>query len=69
MYKVSFAWIINNKRAYGADNLGGWYVHPFGRPDDHNASAEVDFREFLENIEQKIGTSKRAGNKTTPGDN
>jgi len=67
--KVSFAWIINNKRAYGTDNLGGWHIHPVGRPDIHSASAEVDFREFLTNIEQKIGASSRDRNKNPPGDN
>jgi len=65
--KISFAWIINNKRAYGADNLGNWHIHPFGRPNDHRASAEVDFREFLKNIEQKINVARSDENKNSSG--
>lgn len=38
--KVSFAVVWKGKRAFGIDNLHGWHLHPFGKPEDHVGIAQ-----------------------------
>lgn len=52
--KISFAWIRNNKRVYGADNLDYWHVHPIEKPEYHVKSEEIAFSKFLSDIEKAI---------------
>ncbi|MFA4820468.1 MAG: hypothetical protein WC613_05950 [Candidatus Aenigmatarchaeota archaeon] len=55
--KISFAWIRNNKRVYGADNLAYWHLHPIENPEDHVKSDEISFTQFLLNVEKYFGKS------------
>ena len=50
--KISFAWIRNNKRIYGADNLGYWHLHPVDDPKGHIKSGEIGFAQFLLDVEK-----------------
>ncbi|MEK6888035.1 MAG: hypothetical protein AABX14_03765 [Candidatus Aenigmatarchaeota archaeon] len=50
--KTSFAWIRNNKRVYGADNLEYWHFHPIEKPEEHIKSNEISFTQFLLNVEK-----------------
>lgn len=50
--KISFAWIRNNKRIYGADNLGYWHLHPIDNPEEHIKSRKMSFKRFLLNVEK-----------------
>lgn len=52
--KISFAWIKDNKRVYGADNLDYWHTHPINDPRKHVKSEEIDFKEFLLYVEKAI---------------
>lgn len=55
--KVSFAWIVNGQRTFGADNAGGWHWHPREDPSQHiEAKREITFQEFLAEIEKAIQT-------------
>lgn len=57
---VSYALIRSGRRVYGADNTGGWHVHPFGDPSAHIPTTEgraVLFAEFLNEIERQIDRS------------
>lgn len=49
--KIAFAWLIDEERVYGADNTGGWHVHPYENPSRHVVSSPVELDEFLENVE------------------
>jgi len=33
---MSYALIRQGQRAFGADNTGGWHIHPFDDPDRHD---------------------------------
>lgn|SRR5574341_161570 len=46
--KYSFALIKNDRRIFGADNVGGWHVHPFEDPESHQDSDEITFTRFLD---------------------
>ena len=48
--KTAFAWIIDEKRVYGADNTGGWHTHPFSDPESHQESDEVKLEEFVQRV-------------------
>lgn len=52
--KVAFAWIIDEERVYGADNTGGWHVHPFSNPEDHQNSSKVSLEEFMTKVSEKF---------------
>lgn len=56
--KTSFAWIRNNKRIYGADNLGYWHLHPVENPEEHVKSGEMSFSGFLQNVEKYFEVTK-----------
>lgn len=50
--KVAFAWVLNNERVFGADNTGGWHLHPYENPEKHIESNKVSFPEFLHEVER-----------------
>lgn len=53
--RTAFAFIENEKRLFGADNTGGWHVHPFDDPEQHEALKEpMNFLEFIELIEARL---------------
>ena len=50
---VAFALIHQGRRAFGADSTGGWHVHPFANPDQHNPIPDaMSFAEFVAEIER-----------------
>jgi hypothetical protein len=50
---TAYALIQNEQRVFGADNTGGWHVHPFNNPAGHNPMPGViSLAEFVEQIEQ-----------------
>jgi hypothetical protein len=56
---TSFALILNRRRIYGRDELGGtWHKHPSGNPDIHDSSAEgteeVDLLQFWQEAEHAL---------------
>jgi hypothetical protein len=51
---LAFALIRQGQRAFGADNTGGWHVHPFADPDRHDPLPNpMSFAEFMAEIEQQ----------------
>jgi hypothetical protein len=51
---MAFALIREGQRVFGADNTGGWHIHPFADPDRHDALADpLSFAEFVDEIEQQ----------------
>jgi len=50
---VAFAWIYRGQRAFGADNTGGWHIHPFEDPEYHKAiSGPMTFTDFVAQLER-----------------
>lgn len=50
--RVAFAWIQDGNRIYGADNTGGWHIHPFADPSQHfPLSIDMSFANFVKEIE------------------
>jgi hypothetical protein len=53
---TAFALIRDGRRVFGADNTGGWHVHPFGGPDRHeHLAGAMAFEEFVAQIEGRAG--------------
>ena len=51
---TAFAFIRKGRRLYGADNTGGWHIHHFSDPSQHEPVEEpLPFAEFLAQIEQR----------------
>lgn len=49
---TAYALIEKGKRIFGADNAGGWHVHSFENPDEHQSLDEpVSAKEFFKKIE------------------
>lgn len=54
--RVSFAWIANDQRVFGADNAGDWHWHPREDPTQHVPSDhEIPFERFPKEIEKTLG--------------
>jgi hypothetical protein len=52
-HTTAFALILADHRVFGADNTGGWHVHPFDDPERHHPlPGEMSFAEFVTLIEQ-----------------
>ncbi|MBI4789586.1 MAG: hypothetical protein HY782_21360 [Chloroflexi bacterium] len=50
---TAFALVQENRRIFGADNTGGWHLHPFEEPDEHwPRSKGMSFAEFIAAIEK-----------------
>ena len=53
--RTAYALIKDEKRLFGADDTGGWHVHPFADPDHHAALKEpMTFVEFVKLIEIQL---------------
>lgn len=52
--KVSFAWIVEKQRVFGADNTRGWHIHPLCDPVRHLEHPPMTFEEFLAEVEEHI---------------
>ena len=44
---TAYSLIDDGKRVFGADNTGGWHVHPKDKPDSHKKCKPVTFEDFL----------------------
>ena len=52
---ISYAWIRDGRRVFGADNANRWHYHPFEDPARHEwLDHEMSFAEFLAAIENNI---------------
>jgi hypothetical protein len=52
---TAFALIQQNRRVFGADNTGGWHVHPFRDPSLHDAlSQPMSFVDFMAEVESQF---------------
>ena len=50
---LAYAVIRDGKRIFGADNTGGWHVHPWHRPASHESLPEpMSFHAFVDAIEK-----------------
>jgi hypothetical protein len=52
-HTTAYALIRDGRRTFGADNTGGWHVHPFDDPAQHTPlPGEMSFADFMALIEQ-----------------
>jgi len=52
---TAFALILEGHRAFGVDNTGGWHVHPFSDPNQHDPMANpMSFAEFVLEVERQL---------------
>jgi hypothetical protein len=52
---TAFAWIQNGKRRLGADDTGGWHLHPQDEPDRHvPLERPLSVAEFLSLVERAV---------------
>lgn len=52
---TAFALIQQGQRVFGADNTGGWHIHPFEYPEHHEIiPAPMSFAEFIKEIEKRV---------------
>jgi hypothetical protein len=50
---TAFALIREGRRVFGADNTGGWHLHPRADPDRHTPlPGSMSFADFVSEIEQ-----------------
>ena len=53
-HTTAYALIRADRRVFGADNTGGWHIHPFDDPARHTPlPGEMSFAEFVSKIEQQ----------------
>ncbi|MDZ7265081.1 MAG: hypothetical protein ONB16_10880, partial [candidate division KSB1 bacterium] len=51
--RIAYALIESGNRIFGADNTGGWHIHPFENPANHlPLTTAMTFAEFIKAIEQ-----------------
>lgn len=56
---MAFALIKEDRRIFGADNTGGWHLHPFEKPEEHQLlSNEMSFAEFVAAVEKRYSDPK-----------
>ncbi|MEK7542029.1 MAG: hypothetical protein AAB533_04225 [Patescibacteria group bacterium] len=46
--RKSYALVRDGKRVAGFDNLGGWHIHPFGKPHTHRRISEPPLAHVFE---------------------
>ncbi len=52
---LAYAVIHDGKRIFGADNTGGWHIHPWLQPANHEALAvPMSFGNFVETVEKHL---------------
>lgn len=44
---TAYSLIRGERRIFGADNTGGWHLHPKNNPDTHRKCNPVSFEDFL----------------------
>jgi Ethanolamine utilization protein EutJ (predicted chaperonin) len=50
---TAFALVRQGQRVFGADNTGGWHVHPFASPERHDPlPGAMTFAQFVAEIER-----------------
>ena len=55
---TAYAWVRDRQRVCGADNTGGWHVHPVADPAQHVPLQEaMSFAEFVAEIERHLAES------------
>lgn len=59
--KTAFAWIVDEERVFGADNTGGWHVHPYEDSGNHRESGEWTFQEFIREVEDRADEGTKNG--------
>jgi hypothetical protein len=53
---IAYAFVRQGQRVFGADNAGGWHVHPFADPARHDPLPDnMSFAEFVAAIERRFG--------------
>jgi len=56
---TAYTLVQQGQRVFGADNTGGWHVHPFDDPGCHVLiSAAMSFAEFVAEIQQRVAPSR-----------
>jgi hypothetical protein len=51
---TAFALIRDGRRVFGADNTGGWHLHPYSNPDSHIPLAgAMAFKSFVIELERE----------------
>lgn len=57
---TAYALIRGTERIFGADNAGGWHIHPFVDPTRHDpSSAPITFVDFVAEIERRSSQNTR----------
>lgn len=57
---VSYAYIENGKRVFGANNMRiGWHLHPFGRVEEHRPIEPLSIEKFLQMLEDELKKRKK----------
>ena len=51
---TDFALIERGKRIFGCDNLGGWHIHPFRNPDEHERCEEPEIEDIFKTVRNII---------------
>lgn len=53
--RFAYTLVKDERRIFGADNTGGWHLHPFDSPDRHEPLEQaMTFEEFVRSIEAKL---------------
>jgi len=52
--RIDFALIMEGKRTFGYDNLGGWHKHPVENPEMHKYCEKPDIEEVFREIRDII---------------
>jgi hypothetical protein len=59
---MAFAFIRRGQRVFGADNTGGWHVHPFASPGRHDPLPEpMAFAAFMVELERRASVNNNPG--------
>ena len=52
---MAYALVRRGRRAFGADNTGGWHIHPFDDPERHDSLPDAMlFAEFVAQVERQF---------------
>ena len=59
---MAFAFIRRGQRVFGADNTGGWHVHPFASPGRHDPLPEpMAFAAFRGELARRASVNDNPG--------
>lgn len=66
--KTSFTLVKEGGRIFGANNTGGWHIHPFENPSEHNPLVQpLSFSDFLEMVGNLSRTLQKGSDLYLPG--